>query len=97
MFLYENRSILQIAEDILILDNNSTYLGIVYVEYVCVYMVFALTRSRCYLNKILFLNFLLVTACRIFIPWPGIEPTPLGSGNRVLTTEPPGNYFLCCC
>ena len=97
MFLYENRSILQIAEDILILDNNSTYLGIVYVEYVCVYMVFALTRSRCYLNKILFLNFLLVTACRIFIPWPGIEPTPLAvralSPNQWTTREFPKLIF----
>ena len=29
-------------------------------------------------------------ACRILIPWPGIEPVPLHWKHRVLTTGPPG-------
>ena len=65
MFPYENRSILQIAEDIFILDDNSWHIWAqcMWNMYVCIWY---LHWPEVYLKKILFLNFLLVTACRIF-------------------------------
>ena len=32
-------------------------------------------------------------ACRILVPWPGIEPGPWQWKCRVLTTGPPGNFL----
>ena len=44
------------------------------------------------------------TAYRILVPRPGIEPRPLQSKSRILTTGPPGNFlcvriwvFVCIC
>ena len=38
-----------------------------------------------------FIFFLLqCVACRILVPWPGIEPRPSAVEVQVLTTEPPG-------
>ena len=54
MFPYENRSILQIAEDIFILDDNSWH---IWAQCICVYMVFALTRSIFKENFIFELSF----------------------------------------
>ena len=34
------------------------------------------------------------TACRILVPWSGMEPSPLQWKLRVLTTEPSGNTQL---
>ena len=33
-------------------------------------------------------------ACRISVPWPGIEPRPQHWKPRILTTRPPGNSLL---
>ena len=44
-----------------------------------------------------YLSFLLChhTACRILVPWPGMEPQSMEWKGWVLTTGPPGNFPFC--
>ena len=82
-------------------DWGSSFLFLVCCEFflmnIWVYQVLVL--QYIYIDKIMYffpLFFYLFfwprhVACRILVPWPGIEPRPRQWKRRVLTTGPPGN------